>query len=105
MHMTAWGRHSTGAVKQKSTNVKVRPGHSLRAKLVVTSVLVLVVMLTTLAINSLQLVESTLVEQARMRALILAPVLNSALAPPLARRDYAVLQKILREARDEDALS
>jgi len=72
---------------------------------VVTSVLVLVVMLTTLAINSLQLVESTLVEQARMRARILGPVLNSALAPPLARRDYAVLQKILREARDEDALS
>jgi len=85
--------------------VRVRPGRSLRAKLVVTSVLVLAVMLAALAINSLRLMESTLIEQARMRARLLAPVLNAAIAPLLARRDYALLEKTLRESRTDDALS
>ncbi len=85
--------------------MKVRLGRSLRAKLVVTSVLVLAVMLAVLAVNSLRLMESTLVEQARMRARVLEPVLNAALAAPLAHHDYALLQKTLRETRAEDALS
>jgi diguanylate cyclase (GGDEF)-like protein/PAS domain S-box-containing protein len=72
---------------------------------VVTSVLVLAVMLAALAVNSLRLMESALVEQARIRARILGPMLNAALAPPLARHDYAVLKKALTDSRDDDALS
>jgi diguanylate cyclase (GGDEF)-like protein/PAS domain S-box-containing protein len=85
--------------------VKLRLGRSLRAKLVVTSVLVLAVMLAVLAVNSLRLMESTLIEQARMRTRILAPVLNAALSGPLARHDYSLLQKTLHDTRAEEALS
>jgi diguanylate cyclase (GGDEF)-like protein/PAS domain S-box-containing protein len=85
--------------------VKARFGGSLRSKLVLTSVLVLAAMLAALAINSLRLMESTLVEQARLRARILEPLLNAALAAPLAHHDYPLLQKTLQEARTDDALS
>jgi diguanylate cyclase (GGDEF)-like protein/PAS domain S-box-containing protein len=85
--------------------MKALPGRSLRAKLVLSSVLLLVVMLAALAANNLRLLEEELIEQAKLRARILAPMLNAALAPPLAQRDYPALRAILRESRTEDALS
>ena len=48
--------------------MKGMPGRSLRSKLVLTSVLLLVVMLAALAANSLRLMEDALIEQARLRA-------------------------------------
>ncbi|HTS53013.1 MAG TPA: EAL domain-containing protein [Burkholderiales bacterium] len=85
--------------------MKAPVGRSLRAKLVLSSVLLLVVMLAALAANSLRLEEEALIQQAQLRARILAPMLNAALAAPLAQRDYATLRQILRESRTEDGLS
>ena len=44
-------------------------------------------------------------EQARVRARSLAPLLNAALAAPLAQRDYAAVRQIMRDSRTEDALN
>ena len=85
--------------------MKVLPGRSLRAKLVLTSVVLLVVMLAALAANSLRLLEDALIEQARVRGKLLAPMLNAALAVPVAQHDYATVRNILRESRTEDGLS
>jgi len=85
--------------------MKALPGRSLRAKLVLTSVVLLVVMLAALAANSLRLLEDALIEQARVRGRLLAPMLNAALAAPVAQRDYATVRNILRESRTEDGLS
>jgi diguanylate cyclase (GGDEF)-like protein/PAS domain S-box-containing protein len=85
--------------------MKTLPGRSLRAKLVLTSVVLLVVMLAALAANSLRLREDALIEQARVRGKLLAPMLNAALAVPVAHRDYAAIRNVLRESRTEDGLS
>lgn len=85
--------------------MRALPGRSLRSKLVLTSVLLLVVMLAWLAANSMRLLEDALIEQARVRARIIAPTLNAALGVPLAQRDYSTLQEILRESRTEDGLA
>ncbi len=85
--------------------MKALPGRSLRAKLVLTSVVLLVVMLAALAANSLRLLEGALIEQARVRGRLLAPMLNAALAVPVSQRDYATVRNILRESRTEDGLS
>ncbi len=85
--------------------MKALPGRSLRAKLVLSSVVLLVVMLAALAANSLRLLEDALIEQARVRGRLLAPMLNAALAVPVAQRDYATVRNILRDSRTEDGLS
>jgi hypothetical protein len=85
--------------------MKALPGRSLRAKLVLTSVVLLVVMLAALAANSMRLLEDALIEQARVRGRLLAPMLNAALVVPVAQRDYATVRNILRESRTEDGLS
>src|SRR4029077_2995429 len=45
------------------------------------------------------------IEQARVRGRLLAPMLNAALAVPVAQHDYATVRNILRESRTEDGLS
>jgi diguanylate cyclase (GGDEF)-like protein/PAS domain S-box-containing protein len=85
--------------------VKVLPGRSLRVKLVLASALLLVFMLAALAANSLRLLEDAVIEQLRLRARIVAPTLNAALAAPLAQRDYAAVREILRESRTGVGLS
>jgi diguanylate cyclase (GGDEF)-like protein/PAS domain S-box-containing protein len=85
--------------------MKALPGRSLRAKLVLTSVVLLVVMLAALAANSLRLLEDALIEQARVRGRLLAPMLNAALAAPVSQHDYATIRNILRDSRTEDGLS
>jgi diguanylate cyclase (GGDEF)-like protein/PAS domain S-box-containing protein len=85
--------------------MKALAGRSLRAKLVLTSVVLLVVMLAALAANSMRLLEDALIEQARVRGRLLAPMLNAALAVPVAQHDYATVRNILRESRTEDGLS
>lgn len=73
-------------------------GRSLRAKLVLSSVLVLVVMLALLAANSLRLLNNALIDQARSRARIVASLLNVALASPLAHKDQSALAKVVHES-------
>ena len=85
--------------------MKGLPGRSLRSKLVLTGVLLLVVMLAVLAANSLRLMEDALIEQARLRTRLVGPMLNAALAEPLAEGDSARLQSILHASRAEDSLS
>ena len=85
--------------------MKALPGRTLRAKLVLTSVLLLVLVLLAMAANSLRMLEAALLEQARLRARTLAPLLTAALGTPLARQDAAGVREILQRARSTDALS
>src|SRR5215467_14091352 len=93
------------AGSKERCGVKALLSRSLRAKLVLSSVLLLVLMLAALAANSLRLLEDALIDQARVRARILAPMLNAALAAPLAKHDYAAVRQIMRDNRAEDALN
>ena len=93
------------AGSKERSGVRALPSRSLRAKLVLSSVLLLVLMLAALAANSLRLLEDALIDQARVRARILAPMLNAALAAPLAKHDYAAVRQIMRDNRAEDALN
>lgn len=77
---------------------------SLRLKLVLASVVVEVLMLSLLVTNSLRLIENSLVEQARLRLEEVTPLLNTSLAVPLAQRDYATLQEILKESRRRNGI-
>ncbi|HLO77200.1 MAG TPA: response regulator [Magnetospirillum sp.] len=61
-------------------------------------------MLTMLVGNSVRLLYSSLAEQARQHAEEITPVLNAALVAPLAQRDYATLQAILKESQSVDGL-
>jgi diguanylate cyclase (GGDEF)-like protein/PAS domain S-box-containing protein len=81
------------------------PGRTLRAKLVLTSVLLLALALLAMAVNSVRLLEEALLEQARLRARSLAPLLANALAPTLAAGDVSALRDMLRRVRSADALS
>jgi diguanylate cyclase (GGDEF)-like protein/PAS domain S-box-containing protein len=75
-------------------------GKSLRFKLLMTSVLIEVVMLTLLVTNSVRLIESNLSEQGIARVEEIRPLLNAALSGPLAQRDYGTLQEILNEIQN-----
>ena len=77
---------------------------SLRMRLVLASVLVEVVLLTLLVANSHRLIDHSLREQARLRVAELGPLLNAALAAPLAQRDFATLGEILRESQRRESL-
>ncbi len=71
--------------------------HSLRAKLILASVVVEVVMLSLLVGNSMRLIDNGLLEQAKLKNEDLMPLFNAALVGPMAQRDYATLNEILHE--------
>jgi diguanylate cyclase (GGDEF)-like protein len=77
---------------------------SLRARLLLASLLVEGLMLALLVANSARLIEQGLLEQMDLRLRQTSPLLNAALNAPLAQRDYATIQQILRESRQEDGL-
>jgi diguanylate cyclase (GGDEF)-like protein/PAS domain S-box-containing protein len=77
---------------------------SLRFKLVLASVVVEVLLLALLVYNSQRLIERSLVEQAELRVTELNPLLNAALAAPLAERDYGTLQEILQASAREQGV-
>jgi diguanylate cyclase (GGDEF)-like protein len=81
------------------------PARSLRFKLVLASVLVEVVLLSLLVANSQRLISSSLLEQVQLRVSELNPLLNAALAGPLAERDFGTLNDILRESRRREGLT
>ena len=78
---------------------------SLRAKLLLASVLVEVVMLSLLVVNSLRLTNASLLDQAQVRVAELKTLFNAALASPLAQRDYGTLKDILAEIRSEEGIT
>jgi diguanylate cyclase (GGDEF)-like protein len=77
---------------------------SLRVRLLLASLLVEGLMLALLVANSARLIEQGLLEQMALRLRQTSPLLNAALNAPLAQRDYATIQQILRESRQEDGL-
>jgi diguanylate cyclase (GGDEF)-like protein/PAS domain S-box-containing protein len=84
-----------------STPMKLRRFNSLRLKLVLASVLVEVVMLTLLVANGVRLVEASLTAQALEKNEEFKPLFGASLVGPLAQRDYATLQEVLRELRSD----
>ncbi len=78
---------------------------SLRAKLIIASVLVEIVMLTLLVSNSVRITDNSLVAQAKLRDDDLKPLFNAALIGPMVQRDYATLSEILEEIRSEKGVS
>jgi diguanylate cyclase (GGDEF)-like protein len=79
--------------------------NSLRFKLILASALVEIVLLTLLVANSQRVIGNSLLDQARLRIEELNPLLNAALAGPLAERDYGTLHDILRESRRQEGLT
>ena len=77
---------------------------SLRLRLVVATIVVEVVTLAVLVANSLRVNDHALLEQAQTWVSSTAPLLNAALAAPLAQRDYATVVQLLEEMRSEHAL-
>jgi diguanylate cyclase (GGDEF)-like protein len=77
---------------------------SLRLRLVVATIVVEVVTLTVLVANSLRVNDHALLEQAQTWVNSTTPLLNAALAAPLAQRDYATVLELLEEMRSEHAL-
>jgi len=77
---------------------------SLRLRLVGATVLVEVLTLFLLVANSVRVNDSALDQQAETWVHSTAPLLNAALAAPLAQRDYATIQEVLNEMRSEHAL-
>ena len=70
---------------------------TLRAKLLITSMVVEALMLTLLVSNSLRLSQESLKDQAIGHNKDLSILFNAALAAPMAEHDYATLNEILHE--------
>ena len=78
---------------------------SLRTKLILASVVVEIVMLTLLVGNSVRLIDTSLVDQAKLKDDNLKPLFNAALVGPMAQRDYATLGEILKEIQTEKGVT
>lgn len=83
----------------------IKPRRSLRFRLVLAAVVVEILALSVLVGNSIRLNRAALVDQAQTWTHSTAPLLNAALAAPLAQRDYATVQEALTEIRSDQALS
>jgi diguanylate cyclase (GGDEF)-like protein/PAS domain S-box-containing protein len=77
---------------------------TLRWKLVLGGTAILAAILAALLWNSLRLADMHLRDQQRQHVRELPRLLNAALAGPLASRDYATLEDILRESQREGAI-
>lgn len=85
--------------------IRLNPARSLRLRLVIASLLVQLMMLAALVANSVRLQQEALLEQTELRVKNLAPLLNAALARPLAQGDQATLDEILRTSRLQQGLA
>jgi len=77
---------------------------SLRAKLVMASVVVEVFMLTILVATNLHVMENQLKDQAQLRLAEVSALLNASLGAPLAERDYGAMDEVLKEVRREQGV-
>ena len=73
--------------------------HTIRVRLLMLLIGVEVLMLAVLVSNSIRLLHGAMANQARLQAEQYHPVLEAALAVPLAQQDYATVQTILDESR------
>ncbi|MDP3539968.1 MAG: ATP-binding protein [Azonexus sp.] len=72
---------------------------SLRAKLILGAVLIQSAVFALITYNANRIAQGFLKEQVRIRVETIQPLLNSAIAGPLAQHDYATLNDILQEIR------
>lgn len=77
---------------------------SLRAKLVLLTIAIEVVMLTILVWNGDRLMQQSLVQQGELRLKEYELLLNTALSPALVEKDYSTLQEILSESRKNQGI-
>jgi len=76
-------------------------GRTVRARLLLSAILVEAVMLLLLVSNSLRLIHENMTTQERRHANELAPVLIAALVAPMAQRDYATVQAVLDDSKTD----
>lgn len=77
---------------------------TLRTKLLLASLLVQTLVLALMVANNLHISQTSLLEQARVRNAELTILFNSALAAPLAERDYLTLREILSEMQQGEGV-
>ncbi|MDH5219218.1 MAG: diguanylate cyclase, partial [Gammaproteobacteria bacterium] len=78
--------------------------HTLRFKLVASSVLIQIIFVSLLVSNSVKLIENSLAKQSEVRISELEGLLNSSLATPFVQQDYEVIQEILDENIKRDGI-
>ena len=78
---------------------------SLRAKLILITVIIEVLMLALLVSNNNRLTQDSLMEQAQLRLKEYELLFNTALAPSLVAKDYSTLQEILGESRKNNGVA
>ncbi|HNH35494.1 MAG TPA: ATP-binding protein [Rhodocyclaceae bacterium] len=79
--------------------------NSLRAKLIVGTVVVQVAILAAITINANRIAQDFLMAQARLRIESIVPLMNAAIAGPVAQHDYVSLHEILIDLSRTQALS
>ena len=79
--------------------------HSLRFKLVLSSVAVELVMLTFLVSNSVRVMQNHLLDQAKVRMEEVRTLLNASLASALAERDYGTMDGVLKQVRQDHGVT
>lgn len=77
---------------------------SIRFKLVAGAVLVEALMLSILVWNSVQLAETSLIEEQEREISVLLPLLNASLAGPVLQEDIATVREIAQQIYDEKGL-
>ena len=78
--------------------------HTLRFKLVASSVLIQIIFVSLLVSNSIKLIENSLTKQSEVRISELEGLLNSSLSTPFVQQDYEVIQEILDENIKKDGI-
>ncbi len=79
-------------------------GWSLRWKLVLGSALIEIVMLALLVVNNVRLIEDSLHHQFELRLRELSVLLNAAIAPEMAERDYGPMQGIFAQSLRKEGI-
>lgn len=77
---------------------------SLKWKLVLGSALVEAIMLTALVFNNLQLMNTSLEQQAQLRLRELSVLLNASIAPSMAELNYGPIHGVFSESRRNDGI-
>ena len=77
---------------------------SLRARLLLATTFVLIVMLSLLMVNGIGVMDRKLAERTRIHLEEQKDLLNAALAVPLAKRDYQGLQEVLASVRHDNSI-
>jgi len=78
---------------------------SLRAKLILGALLIQSIVLAAIILNSNRISARNLLEQVHLRLTTLRPMINAAIATPLAQHDYQTLQEIVQEIKVEQKLT